>query len=60
MKKLIVSLICIVIVLGAVGAVFAGGNFRRDLPDMAAGSEMAGSAEEMAESEYGLLGVYIA
>ncbi len=60
MKKLVVSFICILIVLGAVSAVFAGDNFRRHLPDVAEGSEMTGSAEEMAETEYGLLGVYIA
>lgn len=60
MKKLVVSFICILIVLGAVGAVFAGGSFKRDLPDSAYKSEMADLSEAECEAAYGLLGVYIA
>lgn len=60
MKKIVVSFICILIVLGAVGAIFAGKNFKRDFPESVAQSEMTAVAGENAEGEYGLLGVYIA
>ncbi len=60
MKRIVVSFICILIVLGAVGAVFAGRNFEPDFPDTYTQAEMADIAGAGGESEYNLLGVYIA
>lgn len=59
MKKAVVSFICILIVLGAVGAVFAGRSPKRDFLNSASQSDMVCIADGSSETVYDLLGVYI-
>lgn len=59
MKKAVISFICILIVLGAVGAVFAGRSPKRDFLNSAPQSDMMGIADSSSETVYDLLDVHI-